>query len=351
MYLRESQFNLTSMKSAAPPCDILLIEPDTTIRMLIEDFIDEFFLKYNIEFASGLKESETLLNGSKLPDVIICNSSLPNENATELIRKLLDLCGDIPLIVLNSYTNRQEALKWVKMGIADYLLLEDLSASLLHKSIVFSLERRKSLMELQQSERRYRDLFEYSPLPMWVIELDSGNILDVNQAAVEAYGYTPEELSKLNLRTIYPEMKTQDLRKWLSDSRSGSVAEHGVFEHHSKTGEVMQMDVKSQKVDFQGKPARLIIAHDVTRLKSYINAIEEQNERFKEIGWLQSHIVRAPLARMLGLMDTLKDYDEGSEPSPEMSREDILQYIAEAAAELDQNVRDVVSKTTRTELD
>lgn len=339
------------MKSVSSHVTVLLAEANPTIRMLLEDYVDEFFIQYTVVAVHSLDEAKAALEGEPAPDVVICNSSLPDERSSELVKKMLGLCDDIPLIMLSTYSDRSQTVEWVKLGIADYLFLDDLSASLLHKSIVFSLERRKSLLELQQSERRYRDLFEYSPLPMWVIELSTGSILDVNQAAIQAYGYTPEELSKLDVRAIYPDMKSRDLRKWLSDSRSGSVAEHGVFEHHSKSGQIMQMDVKSQKVDFQGKPARLIIAHDVTKLKSYIKAIEEQNERFREIGWLQSHIVRAPLARMLALMDTLKTYDDSAEPEPEISREDILQYIADAAAELDQNVRDVVSKTTRTELD
>ncbi|AXI99435.1 PAS domain S-box-containing protein [Cyclonatronum proteinivorum] len=359
------------MKFDTPACHILLIESDMAIRMLIEDFIDEFFLNYTFHTVSGFEEATTFLENTTQPDVIICNSSLSGENSTQLIRQLLAICPDIPLIMLSSYTNRQEVVEWVKMGVSDYLLIDDLSPSLLHKSVMFSIERRHSIQALKQSERRYRDLFEYSPLPMWVIDLETSCILDVNEAAVNTYGYSREDFQQLDIRDIYPGITSAELRSWLKNETSQAVKDHGVFEHYSREGNVLQMEIKSRVMEYEGRRARLIIAHDVTKLKSYIEAIEDQNERFREIGWLQSHIVRAPLARMLGLINYYNDNmaaqssqkKEATKPAAglnsepdqgfdsEMSTEEILQYIAAAAAELDQNVRDVVSKTTRTEPD
>ena len=83
-----------------------------------------------------------------------------------------------------------------------------------------------------------------------------------------------------------------------------------------------------------------MIASDVTERLNYIKAIEEQNEKLREISWIQSHIVRAPLARIMGLIEIFKDAN-GSADEKEMA----LDYILVSAKELDIVIRDITDKT------
>jgi DNA-binding response OmpR family regulator len=70
------------------------------------------------------------------------------------------------------------------------------------------------------------------------------------------------------------------------------------------------------------------------------NTITAQNETLRDIAWTQSHIVRAPLARMLGIISLL----EAEIYSEELSREQMLKLIVESANELDGIIRDISSK-------
>jgi PleD family two-component response regulator len=70
-------------------------------------------------------------------------------------------------------------------------------------------------------------------------------------------------------------------------------------------------------------------------------AIQDQNKVLKEIAWTQSHVVRAPLARLLGLVTLLQLGEE----SEELNRETILQYITDSANELDSIIKDISQKT------
>jgi PAS domain S-box-containing protein len=88
-----------------------------------------------------------------------------------------------------------------------------------------------------------------------------------------------------------------------------------------------------------GTPVRIISAmQDVTKRKEYIQAIEEQNKRFKEIAWIQSHMVRAPLARILALVDLIK-IDQPDEDYAVM-----LDYLTSSAKELDQVISNIADK-------
>ena len=64
--------------------------------------------------------------------------------------------------------------------------------------------RRRAQRQLEESESRYRLLFEANPQPMWVFDRASLAFLAVNQAAIARYGYTREEFLGMTLRDIRP---------------------------------------------------------------------------------------------------------------------------------------------------
>jgi signal transduction histidine kinase len=93
-----------------------------------------------------------------------------------------------------------------------------------------------------------------------------------------------------------------------------------------------------------GVKARLVLATDISKRILYIQDIEEKNKRLKEIAWIQSHVVRAPLARIKGLIDLLKHL-----PDEEIELPELLNNIIISADELDTIIHEIVKKTERLE--
>ncbi|CAD5257993.1 MULTISPECIES: PAS domain S-box protein [unclassified Imperialibacter] len=81
---------------------------------------------------------------------------------------------------------------------------------------------------------------------------------------------------------------------------------------------------------------------DVTERTIHLNAIEEQNQRLRDIAWMQSHVVRAPVARIMGLVDLVS-----SDSSTNEDKTKLLQYIDLSARELDEIIRDITAKTAK----
>lgn len=79
---------------------------------------------------------------------------------------------------------------------------------------------------------------------------------------------------------------------------------------------------------------------DISEKKLNQIAVEKQNERLREIAWTQSHVVRAPLARMLGIIDLLKE-----EELCEEEKIDLLGHIYSSATELDDIIKNIVHKS------
>jgi len=72
-------------------------------------------------------------------------------------------------------------------------------------------------------------------------------------------------------------------------------------------------------------------------LEDALNNIAQKNAMLREVTWMQSHEFRGPLARMLGLIHVLQDYDKFSQVK--MTREQVVEEIKLAAEELDRLVR------------
>ena len=107
-------------------------------------------------------------------------------------------------------------------------------------------------------------------------------------------------------------------------------------------GEVMYKEFSNNPIiDHEGKITGVnCIARDISEQRRQFMKIQQQNEKLKEIAWIQSHGVRAPVAAILGLIE-LFDYEaEGNAYNVE-----ILEMLKKATQDLDIVIKKVVEKT------
>lgn len=98
------------------------------------------------------------------------------------------------------------------------------------------------------------------------------------------------------------------------------------------------------KRDAAGQPQKVLgTLRDITREKHYLLSIENQNKHLREIAWRQSHSMRAPLTRMMAMLQQMND-----EPDPQVWRED-LAVLQRSAEELDRELKDIVKKIEYTD--
>ena len=129
--------------------------------------------------------------------------------------------------------------------------------------------------ELRNSEKQYRLLFQGNPNPMWVFDLETLAFLEVNEAAIQHYGYSREEFLAMTLMDIRPPEKDGPPK-----TPSPDTADRGIiWRHRRKDGSLIDVEVVWRPIVFRDRFAALTMATDVTeRLRA-----EHRNTVFSKL--------------------------------------------------------------------
>lgn len=136
-------------------------------------------------------------------------------------------------------------------------------------------------LDLRHNRNKYLGIFRDNPNPMWIYDLDTLQFLEVNQAAINLYGYTEEEFLALTLKDIRPNDTVDQLLKNLASVTTEFIAEKEIWKHLTKAGETLFVELSAKTVAFEGKNARSVIINDVTQKIKAEKALLESEAKYR----------------------------------------------------------------------
>ncbi len=143
-------------------------------------------------------------------------------------------------------------------------------------------KRRQYVEELHQSGEKYRLLFEHNPEPMAIFDYDSLRFLEVNDAAITHYGYSREEFLKMSIKEMRPaedkDMLKDNIGKLLKTNQLKLSARH-----LKKNGEIIQVELTSSQINWNGKKAIHILVNDVTEKNIAQDKLQEKRDILKKV--------------------------------------------------------------------
>jgi len=144
-----------------------------------------------------------------------------------------------------------------------------------------SLRRRQAEHELRQSEVRFRALASAVPAPLIVERLSDGQVLFYNRRALAHFGYSAEEADRIHTLDLYahPEERQQILR----EVEEQGLLEEREMEYLRKDGTTGWVCVNAAPLDFDGDPALVVCAVDITARKLAEQALQESEEKFRSV--------------------------------------------------------------------
>ncbi len=319
------------MRKDNTPYTFLIVEDNPGDSMIVEDLLQDCFTNPSLFTARTFKETVQAVSApGAFFDVVLLDLSLPDKFGVSLVAEIIELCAGTPVIILTGNSDIDFSISSISMGISDYLVKDELNGAVLYKSILYSLERNKMTTALQESEKRYMDLFSYSPQPSWVYDASTYQLVQVNKAALEHYGYSKEEflqLSVLDLRYNKGIELAEDIVKQVRSSKS-HFYKLG-FQHVKKTGEQIEADLYSKLITIDGREYISVIAIDVTEKKkneqNIIKAIikTQEEERYEIGSELHDNVCQILAASNLYLHRIEEQLKEADKKWLELCRENI----------------------------
>ena len=157
-------------------------------------------------------------------------------------------------------------------------------------------DRKRAEEDLREREKQYRLIFDGNPIPMWVFDQETLAFLEVNDAALQHYGYSRDEFLSMKLPDIRPPEEgpalVDYLHKLIPTGTPMKLGMAGVWRHCRKDGSLMDVQIKWSPISFRGRAALLVMADDITERKR----IEHRDAALAKLGQNLSSATSPPEA-------------------------------------------------------
>src|SRR6266576_3455644 len=298
----------------------MMVAPMALRILLLEDvpadaaLVERHLTKSGLEFVSQRVDTRARFEQALrefVPDIILSDHGLPGFDGSAALELVNERFPTLPVILVTGSLNEEKAVEFMKAGAADYILKDHLTR--LPEAIQRAIrerrlreEREQAVAALQESEAQYRALFESTPYPMWVFDLETHRVLAVNGAAIKHYGYSREEFLALRIEDLRPAEDIPALHRHL-ETMPGDYHNAGTWRHRKKDGTLIEVETSGHGITFAGRRAGQVVINDVTERKR----LEEQfrqAQKMEAVGRLAAggaHDFNNLLTAILGTTDLM----------------------------------------------
>jgi PAS domain S-box-containing protein len=186
-------------------------------------------------------------------DVVLSNYRLRGWTGIDAFGAVRSAGREVPFILVTETLGEEEAVECIKQGVTDYVLKENLAR--LPVVVARALEekalrdaRQLMIQALRQSEGNSLFLFAQNPLPMWVFDIATLQVLQVNDAAIRHYGFSRDEFLQLRMGDLHP---AEEVPRLMAEIRHTKSHEKLSCEwiHRKKDGSPINVEMYLQKMD------------------------------------------------------------------------------------------------------
>jgi PAS domain S-box-containing protein/putative nucleotidyltransferase with HDIG domain len=216
-----------------------------------------------------------------MPLVAVIDLRLPDIDGLEVLERIKNESPSTECIVLTGYASESSAIEAVNLGAYSYIRKPyDVEQLLL--TIQRATERNAADQALRESEERYRELVENASDIIYTHDLD-GQFTSSNPAASRVYGYSLEEVLRLNIADLIdPEYLPLAREKARLHRQNAHHSEPYQLLTHSRDGAPVWVEVSTRVVSKNGQPEGIEgIARDITARKQAEQELQRSVERLQ----------------------------------------------------------------------
>jgi PAS domain S-box-containing protein len=246
---------------------VLVVEDNLADVDLIREYMaDSGPNRFQIDSVARLSEALARLEGESY-DLLLIDLGLPDSRGLTTFNNLRKAAPNTPTIILTGYDDEETAVTAVRNGAQDYLIKGQIIGNMLIRAAQYAMERKRAEETLQESESRYRELFEAESDAIVLIDNATGNILEANSAAAALYGYDHAEfLTKRNTDLSAEPDETSRVTRETPIS-SDQVVTIPLRFHHKKDGTVFPTEITGRFFIREGRSVHIVAIRDITERK------------------------------------------------------------------------------------
>ncbi len=260
---------------------ILLVESIEADIILAKQEIGKVLEKVQINIVKTKKGFVDQLK-KYTPDLVITAYKLPSFNGLTALQLTREKSQHIPVIFLTASLNEEIAVECMKAGAADYITKKHINR--LSNAVIAAIKvsgaeeaRINTTDSLVSNAEVYFNMFAYNPQPMFVFDIETSEIIEVNNSSLEIYGYTRDEFLALTLKDISPVEETAMHDKTTDTQNQFHTS--GKWWHVKKNGDIMDVEITSHLINFNGRKAFNMQVTDITKQKkSWENLISNEKK-------------------------------------------------------------------------
>lgn len=198
-------------------------------------------------------------------------------------------------------------------------------------------EEKKADSLLRESEEKYKLLFTKSPLPKCIYDPATLRIIEMNEAALELYGYTKEESEELSILDLFVEEDHERVIEIIQKYRN-TASPQLEWKHITKDGTLLTVEISGKQMKYLGNDYRMTIFKDITAqrkaeekaLSSFVEGETRERRRL-------AHDLHDGLGQLLAAsnmnLDAIKERIKSMDPKSQELFNNGVNYLKQAMTE------------------
>ncbi|RMF01909.1 MAG: response regulator [Chloroflexi bacterium] len=313
---------------------ILIVDDEAETGRFIAKILQQ--QNYRITSVRTGEEALAFLKTDPLVDIVLLDFMLSGMNGLEVLRAIKSnpQTRQIKVMMLTALNRTEEKVRAFELGASDYLL-KPFSRGELVARIETQLQLKRATEALAASEKKYRTLINHANDAIMVFR--DNHFIFANRAVEIALGYPISEFVNLPLDAILP----ADFLPAIKQNYARRIAGEDVSSLYKvmvrrKDGRLIPVEINARLIDYEGAPAVLVIARDISdrvQAQAKLKAHYEQLEKLVEERTIELQNAN------LFLSDQIAER-ERAEQSLIQAHDYLEQRVAQRTAELKAEIAD-----------